>query len=249
MGNRPDFAVYMRRSTAEQDETHQRDDIVSWLEQRDMRIGDVELYTDQASGADPDRDDFTELIDTIENGGHTDVVVWEISRIARKGFLAQRFFDACEDHGVTIHVTNGSVRRIEPDGHGRMVADVIAAVAAEERRTLIRRTKSGIRRAKSEGKWVGQVPAGFVRVKGYLRPNLSPDYSEGEAGYHDIVDALESIDNGQSYRGAAAETPNVTRQTLMNIHKDDERRAWYLDGEPEDERVAAALAEKPEEDQ
>lgn len=243
MGKSGDFAVYIRRSTAEQEDEHQEADIKAWLDRRDLRLGDVELYAEQASGADADRDDFNELIGDIEADRLTDVVVWEISRIARKGFLAQRFFDACEDHGVTVHVTNGSVRKIEPDGHGRMVADIIAAVAAEERRALIRRTKSGIRRAKAEGKWVGQVPAGFVRVKGRLRPNLSPDYSEGEAGYHDIADALEKIDGGQSYRAAAGDTPNVTRQTLMNIHKDEERRKWYLDGEPADDRVAGALEE------
>lgn len=243
MGETGDFAVYIRRSTAEQDDEHQRADITGWLEQRDLRIGDVDTYAEQASGADADRDDFNELIQAIEAGRYTDVVIWEISRIARKGLLAQRFFDACEDHGATVHVVNGSVRRIEPDGHGRMVADIIAAVAAEERRTLIRRTKSGIRQAKKEGKWVGQVPAGFVRVEGHLRPNLNPDYEEGETGYHDIAEAIEAIENGESYRSAAADTPNTTRQTLMNIHKDEERRAWYLDAEASDERVESAVSD------
>ena len=236
-----DFAVYIRRSTADQEDEHQRDDIREWLDQEGLRIGDVDLYPEQASGASEDRDQFQALIDAIEAGEYSDVVVWEISRIARKGFLAQKFFDVCEANGVTIHVTNGSVREVEPDGHGRMVADVIAAVAAEERRSLIRRTKSGLRRAKEEGKWVGNVPAGFVRVDGYLRPNTSPDYDEGECGFFDICDALERIESGESYRAAAADTPNISRVGLMNIHKDEDRRSWYLDGNAGDERVEAAL--------
>jgi DNA invertase Pin-like site-specific DNA recombinase len=122
-----------------------------------------------------------------------------------------------------------------------MVADVIAAVAAEERRSLIRRTKAGVRRARSEGKWVGQTPAGFETADGYLRPTLNPD--EGEVGYLELVDAIEDIEAGTSYRKAAKETSGVTRQTLMRIHKDDDRRAWYLDGEAGDERVAEALEE------
>lgn len=124
-----------------------------------------------------------------------------------------------------------------------MVADVIAAVAAEERRLLIRRTKAGIDRAKEEGKWISQVPARFTTVDGYLRPNFSPDYDANETGYHDIADALERIDNGQSYRQAAKETPNVTRQTLMRIDKDPHRRSWYLDEESLDERIQQALSE------
>lgn len=59
---------------------------------------------------------------------------------------------------------------------------------------------------------------------------------------HDIVDALEQLEAGESYRSVANETPNVTRQTLMNIDNDDERRAWYLDGEIEDKRVSEAWA-------
>lgn len=239
-GDTATFATYIRRSTAEQEEAHQRESIRQWLEDHDLRIGEVDVYAEQASGASADRDAFNELIDAVERGAYSDVVVWEISRIARKGFLAQRFFDACEDNGVTIHVTNGSVRRIEPDGHGRMVADVIAAVAAEERRSLIRRTEAGLRRARDEGKWLGQVPVGFVRVDGYLRPNLAPDYDDGETGYHDIADALERLDAGGSYRSVAQSTPNVTRQTLMNIHGSD-REAWYRHAEADDERVAAAL--------
>ena len=236
-----DYGVYIRRSTADQEEEHQRTAITKWLEERELQLGDVELYAEQASGASGDRDEFQRLIDDVEGDELAHVVIWEISRIARKGFLAQKFFDACEDNGVTIHVTNGSVRKVEPDGHGRMVADVIAAVAAEERRSIIRRTRAGLKRAKSEGKWVGQVPAGFVRVDGYLRPNFSPDYDADETGFHDISDALEDIAAGESYRSVAGQTPNVTRQTLMRIDNDDARRRWYLDAEAEDQRVAEAL--------
>lgn len=236
-------AVYIRGSTEDQEVEHQHESVRQWLAERDLQLGDVDLYEEKASGASEDRDEFQDLLESIEAGAYDRVVVWEISRISRKGQLAQRFFDACEDAQTTIHVTNGSIREVEPDGTGRMLADVIAAVAAEERRALIRRTRAGIDRAKREGKWVGQVPAGFVSADGYLRPNLSPDYDRGEAAYHDLVDALEAIENGESYRAAAKETPNVTRQTLMRIMKDDERRSWYLDGEPDDDRVREALEE------
>lgn len=236
-----DTAVYVRKSTDEQEVEHQFEGIRNWLDERDMDLGDVETYQESASGADENRDKFRQLLETIEADEYENVVVWEISRISRKGKLAQAFFDACEETGTTIHVTNGSIRMVEPDGTGRMLADVIAAVAAEERRALIRRTESGIRRAKREGKWVGQVPAGFVRVDGYLRPNLQPDYDDDETGFHDIVDALEDVADGKSYRKAAAETPNVSRYTLMRIDEDEDRRSWYLDGEADDDRVSEAL--------
>lgn len=239
--NMDSVASYVRRSTAKQDDEHQRQDVADWLDQHDLAIGDIDLYAEQASGASGDRSEFLELIERIEAGDYTDVVVWEISRIARKGFLAQRFFDAAEDNEVVIHVTNGSVREVHPDGTGRLLADIIASVAAEERRSLIRRTRSGQRRAREAGKWLGQVPAGFVREDGFLKPNLDPDYEDGETGYFDVVEALDAINTGESYNSVAKRTPNVTRQTLSNIDKDDERRAWYAAGESDDERVQAAL--------
>lgn len=238
------YATYIRRSTAEQEEEHQRTSINRWLSERDLDFSSVDVYAEQASGASADRDEFQQLISEIESDTYTDVVVWELSRIARKGLLAQKFLDTCEKHGVTIHITDGSVRRVEPDGTGRMLADVIAAVAAQERRDLIRRTEAGMKRAREEGVWTGQVPAGFVRIEtGELRPNTHPDYDDGETGYHDMVDAMERIESGEwSYRKAAQNTPNITRQALSNIH--DERLDWYL-GEPDDisdDRVATAVA-------
>lgn len=241
IGSNP--AAYVRRSTEKQSDRHQQRDIKRWLEYQELQVGDVEWFVETASGASGERPEFQSLIDKVERRDVTDVIVWEISRIARNGLLAQGFFDACEDSQVTIYVTNGSVRKVEPDGHGRLVADIVAAVAAEERRRLIERTKSGVQKAISEGKWVGQVPAGFITVDGYLRPNFSPDYDAGEVGFYDMVEAIEAIDSGDSYRSTAMSTPNVTRQTLSAIDQDEQRRKWYLEGEAEDERVQAAVKE------
>ena len=235
-------AVYTRHSTADQNEEHQSEDIREWLERRDHTLGDVDVFREgAASGASKSRDAFDDLLDAVEAGSLTDVVVWEISRIARKGQIAQQFFDACEDHAVTIHITNGSVREVRPDGTGRLVADIVASVAAEERRTLLRRTRSGLRQARAAGKWLGEVPLGFHRSDGYLAPTMDPDYESGDTGFLDVVDALEQIDAGASYRAVAETTPNVTRQTLSNIDRDEKRRAWYFEQDADDDRVAAAL--------
>lgn len=235
------YAAYIRKSTDRQSDQHQRADIRDWLCENGIETAEVDFYSETGSGAKSTRDEFTALIESIEDEEYTDTVVWEVSRIARKGFLAQRFFDACEEHGVTIHITNGSVRRIEPDGTGRLVADIIASVAAEERRNLIRRTRSGQKQARKAGKWVGNSPVGFTVVEGFLKPNIDPDYDSGETGFFDVVEAIESIEAGQSYNKTAKRTPNITRQTLSKIHQDEQRRAWYLSGEADDDRVQDAL--------
>lgn len=235
------YTVYIRRSTADQEDQHQHEDIKEWLAERDLSLGEVEVLSEQASGASSSRQEFQTLIDRIDTGEVDHVVVWEISRIARKGKLAQEFFDSCENNSATVHITNGSISEIQPDGTNRLIADIIAAVAAEERRSLIRRTKSGVSRAQREGKWLGNVPLGFRRDdEGYLQPILDADRGNGEVSYIEMQEALERIDGGESYNAVSDSLP-VTRQALSNIHQDDERRAWYLDGVAEDTRVDTAL--------
>jgi len=236
-------AVYTRHSTDDQNEEHQNEDIREWLGRRDHTLGDVDVYREgAASGASSTRDAFDELLDAVKSGELTDVVVWEISRIARKGAIAQEFFDACEDPASRSESPTGAFARFDPTD-GRLVADIVASVAAEERRTLVRRTRSGLRQARAAGKWLGEVPLGFSRSDGYLTPTMDPDYESGDTGFLDVVDALERVDAGESYRAVASDTPNVTRQTISNIDRDDERRAWYLEGKADDDRVDAALEE------
>jgi hypothetical protein len=50
------------------------------------------------------------------------------------------------------------------------------------------------------------------------------------------------VDDGESYRLVATDTPNIGRSTLMNIYKNEDRRTWYLDAEVSDGRVDQVLA-------
>lgn len=237
------IATYIRASTADQTHENQRESIGDWLAANGYGWSDVEQFVDTGSGADDSREDFRRLVDQLEAGAFDTVVCWEISRLSRRGATLQRFFDAAEDAETTIVITDGAVETVKPDGTGRFVADVIGMVYQQERRQLIRRVEAGIDRAQREGKWLGQVPAGFVRdADGYLQPNLDPDHDAGEVGYLELRTALERIEQGESYRKAAEPLP-VTRQTLSRIDQNDERRAWYLDAEAADERVGRALTD------
>lgn len=236
------IATYLRASTDDQTLANQRESIGDWLAARDHGWDDVEQYADIGSGADDDREDFQRLVAELEVGAYDTIVCWEISRLSRRGSTLQEWFDAAEATDTTIVITDGAVEQVTPDGQGRFVADIIGMVYQQERRQLIRRIESGIDRAQRQGKWLGQVPAGFRRDDdGYLQPNLSPDHDNGETGYLEVRNALKQIDNGESYRSVAQSLP-VTRQTLSAIDTDPDRRQWYVDAEAGDERVDEALA-------
>jgi DNA invertase Pin-like site-specific DNA recombinase len=242
MRNTENVAAYVRASTAKQGSQHQRDDITYWCGQNDINTSSIDWYVDLAqSGSDPGRDQFRELTDAVATGEYDRVVVWEISRLARLGSIYQEFFETAADNETIVNITNGWTDTVRPDGTGKLIADISAAVAEEERRKLISRVNSGIKRARREGKWLGEVPVGFERnSEGYLRPLIDADPDEDS--YLEIRNALEAIEDDESYRQAAMGL-NTTRQTLSRIHQDEDRRQWYLDATAEDKRVEEALAE------
>ncbi|WP_435079987.1 recombinase family protein [Halococcus sp. AFM35] len=237
------IATYIRASTDTQETTHQRDAINDWLDEHDIDPDDVDQYADLGySGSDPGREQFSELIDAIDTGEYEYVVVWEISRLARLGSIYQRFFECCEDAGTTVAITDGWISEVRPDGTGKLIADISAAVAEEERRRLIKRVEAGVASAQEQGKWTGRVPTGFRHDDdGYLQVLLDPDREDGEVGYLEVRRALERVSDSESYRAVARDMPNLTRQGLMKIHKDPDRRRWYLGAEADDDRVSAAL--------
>jgi DNA invertase Pin-like site-specific DNA recombinase len=238
MRNDDSVAAYIRSSTDKQESQHQRDDINEWAERNGIDPTNIDWYVDLAqSGSDPGREQFQALIDAMTD--YERVIVWEISRLARLGSTYQEFFETAADRGTIINITNGWTDTVRPDGTGKLIADISAAVAEEERRKLISRVNSGIKRARKEGKWLGEVPTGFERNnEGFLRPVINA--APGEDSYLEIRNALEAIEDGESYRAAADEL-NTTRQTLSRIHQDEERRAWYLDATARDDRVSEAL--------
>lgn len=241
------YAAYIRRSTFDQENEHQNDAIREWLERHDVPLDEVEFLSETASGASRNREKFRELMNRIEDGEIDHVVVWELSRIAREGELAQRFFNLCEDHDVHVHITSGSIREIEPDGTNRFVADILAAVYAEERRTLIRRTKLGQQRALENEKWVGKPPLGFTTDDdGYLIPNIDAyeAFNPDRDGFFLVERAIKELDTDRSasYRSLASEM-QCSRQALSKLYQDERRRRWFLEREADDDRVRAALDE------
>ena len=42
-----------------------------------------------------------------------------------------------------------------------------------------------------------------------------------------MCSAIERVNDGESYRSTAADTPNAGRSTIMNIYNDEGLRAWY----------------------
>ena len=156
-------------------------------------------------------DTFTELVETIGTGEYEYVVVWEISRLARLGSIYQRFFEACEDAGTTVVITDGWVEEVRRTGPGSssptLAQRSLRRSAAAS--SSARRPASSARKRRAN--WLGNVPKGFVRDDdGYLQPIPDPDRESGEVGYLEVHSALTRVNAGESYRSVANDIPNLS---------------------------------------
>jgi len=229
-------AAYIRTSTTKQTTgaQSQRGAILEWFADHD--VTDWDEYADAAqSGADDSREAFRELLEAVRDDRYDDVVMVEISRLARRTALAADFIDVAVDTDTTIHLLDEMIDAIDPDDRmSAFFAKQLSLWYEEERRQTIARIRRGQRHAQREGKWVGQPPTGFTTDdEGYLVVDLEEFLA--------FVDALERVEADESYRSVARDT-RFNRVTLMDIHNDDQRRRWYLDTEADDQRVNNALA-------
>lgn len=226
------YASYIRASTDQQRMEHQRNSIDDWMQERGLSYADCDQYVDYAkSGSDPGREDFEALVDAINNDRYDVVVVWELSRLARLGTIYSRFLEQAADNDTTIAITDDIVDEVKPDGSGKLMADIAAAIYEEERRRLIRRIEAGREAAIRNGVYSWRPPAGFRVRDGTLEPILHRDPEldeESKDTYLDIRKAIQQVDDGASLRSVANDL-QMSRPALSTIYNDNERRRWYLE--------------------
>lgn len=239
------YASYIRASTDKQRMEHQKDRIDGWMNERGLSYSDCTQYVDYAqSGSDPGRDDFRRLVDDLEDGKHDYVIVWELSRLARLGSIYSKFLETAADNDVIIAITDDLVDEVKPDGTGKLMADIAAAIYEEERRRLIRRIEAGRQTAIEDGVYAWRPPAGFRVRDGVLEPILQrdPELDEEESDtYLDIRQALQEVESGESLRSVSSDL-DMSRTALSSIRDDEERRRWYLE-------ATATIPEEGEEDE
>jgi site-specific DNA recombinase len=138
---------------------------------RDPDIEVVARYADDGvSGMVPMhlRPEGQRMLADAEQGLFDELWVYDLTRLARNTADAAHIRDRLEDLGIKVYIDG---RAVDP-----FVYDVHAALAAEERRRIRKRSMDGANRAAAEGRYAGGiVPFGY-RVEGF-RPHarLVPD--------------------------------------------------------------------------
>jgi DNA invertase Pin-like site-specific DNA recombinase len=146
--------LYMRVSSLDQHLETQFYDLRLLAAQRGYDI--VHEYTDRISGAKARRPGLDELMADAGRGKFDVVLVWASDRIARS---VRHFLEVLDElNGLNVEFVSFREQIDTGDPLGRAIVVIIGAIAELERNLIIERVRSGMRRARLEGRQIGRRP-------------------------------------------------------------------------------------------
>jgi DNA invertase Pin-like site-specific DNA recombinase len=145
--------IYTRVSSADQNVATQRCDLRPLAKARGYEI--VGEYTDTISGTKGKRPGLDKLMSDARRGRFDVVLVWAFDRMAR----SVRHFLEVLDELTRLNVAFISFREnVDTDSAlGRAMIVIVAAISELEKSLIVERVKSGMRRAKLEGRQIGRA--------------------------------------------------------------------------------------------
>jgi len=156
--------LYMRVSTVDQHPETQVYDLRQMAAQRGYEI--VQEYTDKISGVKARRPGLDQLMHDARRGRFDVLLVWACDRIARSTRHLLEVLDELNRLGIEFVSFRESLDTGGP--LGRAITIIIGAIAELERSLIVERVKSGMRRARLEGRHIGR-PALDVDREGIFR--------------------------------------------------------------------------------
>lgn len=152
-------AIYCRVSSKNQDTRSQRADLDKWADGQE----NVKVYTDKASGKTMDRPAWNRLWADVEAGHIARIVVWRLDRLGRTAAGLTKLFADLQARKVGLLSLRDSLDL--DTAAGRLMAHVLASVAAYETEVRSERQRAGIEAAQAAGKrWGGSEKGRLITV-------------------------------------------------------------------------------------
>lgn len=145
------IAVYVRVSSKAQDQRSQIKDLEKWESTQD---GEIIWYRDKFTGKTMDRPAWNKLVAAMESGKVSRVVCWRLDRLGRTAKGLTALFDDLTNRRIGLFSLRDSLDLSTPAG--RLMANVLASVAAYETEVRAERVLAGQAAAREQGKtWGG----------------------------------------------------------------------------------------------
>ena len=148
-------AIYARVSTDEQTVDNQSSILKKWAADRYWEIGEV-YYDTGSAFQHTDQRELKRLLDDCDKGKYKQVLVYDLSRLTRKGPLElMLLLKQFADKGAPVFSYLDSAINVPGEFQPVLVAfyGVMARIFSTQ---LSERTKAGMARAKAEGKHIGR---------------------------------------------------------------------------------------------
>lgn len=153
-------AIYVRVSSRQQDQRSQEPDLRRWIAAQEC---EVVWYRDNFTGKTMERPGMAKLMRDIEAGKIERVVVWRLDRLGRTAKGLTALFDDLRERGVVLVSLKDGLDLSTPAG--RLMANMLASVAAYETEVRAERVLAGQAAAREAGKsWGGSEKGRLISV-------------------------------------------------------------------------------------
>ena len=146
----------------------QTDKIRRYCEYSGLELVGVVEDAGISGGKNRGRAGFVELLERVEAGEISALVVYRLDRLSRDMLTLLAFERYLNENGVALHTVEGRIDTGTPEG---WTSYAINAFSSEtERRNAAARTRSAMAFKRSRGEVVGAIPYGFRREGAILEP-------------------------------------------------------------------------------
>lgn len=169
--NKKRVALYLRVSTSDQHAANQERELRAMADRANWEV--VAVYKDEGISGSKGRDKRPALDAMLKAATRREfdmVASWAVDRLARSVMHLATIINDLRSLGIDLFLMKQGVDT--SSASGRMVANVFASIAEWEREMIIDRVKSGMARAKAQGKRLGK-PAVSAAKEEAVRAELA----------------------------------------------------------------------------
>lgn len=146
--------LYVRVSTQDQNTESQERALLDWCSKQGIQ--NYEMFTDHGiSGAKESRPALNQLMERVERGEPSQVIVFSFSRFARSVSHLLKALQKFKDKQVRFNSITESLDTNSP--MGMALFTILGALAQLERELIRERVMAGLRNARAKGKRIGRA--------------------------------------------------------------------------------------------
>ena len=118
------------------------------------------VFAEVGSSIDPDRPEYTKLLNLLNKYKNCTIVVTDLDRLSRNTVILGLFQQLCKQQSHLVELTNGTIYNYS-DYTDSFTADIIASVSAYIYQQTKAKMYRGMLQARKEGKRIGAKPYGY----------------------------------------------------------------------------------------